>query len=440
LSGPPRGNLLSDTFNTYTWDPNWGNPSSINGNVLQYDALGRMVENTTSAGIREYLYGPNGSQPLAQMNAQTPVQVQYPLPGGGLAIYKSSNLTYARTDWLGSARLVTNGSQGLVNDSAYAPFGEQYSIDNIGFSSFYDFTGQQQWTVSGSSAALDDFPFRKYHPVQGRWITPAPAGMGAVDITNPQTWNRYAYVGNNPLSNIDPAGLNWDSGACDEFGDCNWDGDCGTGWLCPTIPVIAISCCGTTTTSTTTTTTTTSGQPPPQQPINFPNETLGLPNGFPLRPWGILPALFPSDLPCPAELSSLCAGINPFSNEGPLNTGPGPGAVAASFAQYASLQASNCYNGFHKTTFGKVTQAFSATALLPVATNSYQNRVSLGAEVLGKFSVVAGSNSAGGLVTPLLEQFTARVSTPAFILGTAIDTGVLAICYSGKIFNIFSSF
>ena len=36
---------------------------------------------------------------------------------------------------------------------------------------------------------------------------PDPAGLGAVDPTNPQSWNRYAYVLNNPLSSVDPTGL-----------------------------------------------------------------------------------------------------------------------------------------------------------------------------------------------------------------------------------------
>jgi RHS repeat-associated protein len=141
------------------------------------------------------------------MNGQSVVQVQYPLPGGGLAIYAGSTPSYARPDWLGGSRLMTSSTQTMLHDTAYAPFGEQFSSLNLGIGNLYNFTGQQQWTVSGSSAALDDFPFRKYHPVQGRWITPDPLGIGAVDITNPQTWNRYAYVGNNPLNAVDPLGL-----------------------------------------------------------------------------------------------------------------------------------------------------------------------------------------------------------------------------------------
>src|SRR5581483_10522034 len=42
---------------------------------------------------------------------------------------------------------------------------------------------------------------------QGRWISPDPAGLGAVNPTDPQTWNRYAYVANRPMNSVDPVGL-----------------------------------------------------------------------------------------------------------------------------------------------------------------------------------------------------------------------------------------
>jgi RHS repeat-associated protein len=93
------------------------------------------------------------------------------------------------------------GYSGTVNyDRAYAPFGEPY---NESSTTNRDFTGQTQDTTPG----IYDFLLRQYSPSQGRWQVPDPSGMAAVDITNPQTWNRYAYVANNPLSNVDPLGL-----------------------------------------------------------------------------------------------------------------------------------------------------------------------------------------------------------------------------------------
>jgi RHS repeat-associated protein len=51
------------------------------------------------------------------------------------------------------------------------------------------------------------FPERQYRSSQGRWLSPDPAGLSAVNASNPQSWNRYAYVLNNPLRYSDPLGL-----------------------------------------------------------------------------------------------------------------------------------------------------------------------------------------------------------------------------------------
>lgn len=53
---------------------------------------------------------------------------------------------------------------------------------------------------------LYDAQFREYE-IYGRWPSPDPAGIAAANPANPQSWNRYAYVMNNPLALIDPLGL-----------------------------------------------------------------------------------------------------------------------------------------------------------------------------------------------------------------------------------------
>ncbi|HXM23396.1 MAG TPA: RHS repeat-associated core domain-containing protein [Terriglobales bacterium] len=58
----------------------------------------------------------------------------------------------------------------------------------------------------------DHFGAREYESLHGTWRTPDPAGMAAADLSNPQTWNRYAYVTNNPVTESDPLGL---YGGCD---------------------------------------------------------------------------------------------------------------------------------------------------------------------------------------------------------------------------------
>jgi RHS repeat-associated protein len=84
----------------------------------------------------------------------------------------------------------------------YVPYGE---TEQAGTANRF-FTGNTQDVVNGQTG-IYDFTLREYSAGMGRWLAPDPAGLAAVDITNPQTWNRYAYVANNPLSNIDALGL-----------------------------------------------------------------------------------------------------------------------------------------------------------------------------------------------------------------------------------------
>ncbi len=130
----------------------------------------------------------------------------------------------------------------------------------------------------------------------------------------------------------------------------------------------------------------------------------------------------------------LLAG-GPAANNG-WQQGPDPVAVANSMKQYVKAQTSNCYNGFHQTAGGKAVQSFSALALFPVASNAGDNGLALGAEILGKFSMVGGSNAAGGIVTAGLEWFTANVTTPLFALGTGSDIGALTLCGAGAATSI----
>ncbi len=130
-----------------------------------------------------------------------------PLPGGGTAIYNSSGLNFIRhTDWLGSSRLATTwAAHAVYSKEAYAPFGETYNEAGTADRSF---TGQDQDVVTGSlGTGVYDYLFRKHDPSAGRWLSPDPYGWNAVDITNPQTLNRYAYVANMTMNITDPLGL-----------------------------------------------------------------------------------------------------------------------------------------------------------------------------------------------------------------------------------------
>ena len=207
-----NGNLTADNgTHTYCWDaegnlssllgPSTPCPTTLTATTETYDALNRRVEQLNSGAYTEILYAPSGAK-LALMNGQTVAKMFVSLPGGATAVYAGTSLSYYRhPDWLGSSRVASTTSQAVYYDGSYAPFGESYNESGTTDRSF---TGQNQ---DLGATDLYDFPNREHSAIEGRWVSPDPAGLDAVDPTMPQSWNRYAYVGNNPLGYTDPSGL-----------------------------------------------------------------------------------------------------------------------------------------------------------------------------------------------------------------------------------------
>jgi RHS repeat-associated protein len=115
-----------------------------------------------------------------------------------------------------------------VNEKLFYPFGELWtgaSIPNLGMhQTFAQLPDYDPETDQYNTAN------RHYSP-SGRWMSPDPDNAGATPI-DPQTWNMYAYVRNNPTSFVDPNGTKYcrvvtGKDGKESFGNCVSDRDYG---------------------------------------------------------------------------------------------------------------------------------------------------------------------------------------------------------------------
>ncbi len=119
------------------------------------------------------------------------------------------------TDHLGSPRIITDQYGQVKSRRDFMPFGEDI-FQNVGartaslsYSTSQDdirlkFTGYQK----DSETQLDFAEARMYENRFGRFTAVDPL-LASGNSANPQTFNRYAYVGNSPLVRKDPTGLDW---------------------------------------------------------------------------------------------------------------------------------------------------------------------------------------------------------------------------------------
>jgi RHS repeat-associated protein len=218
------GNLLRDGSACnpcWQYDDNGNLVSSSYGSsaaTYVYDALGRRVEKVSGGITFDFVL--DGSNPLDEYPGSVWPTV-WSRTTGGVFTYANGTTYFNRTDDIGTPRVSTDYTGTVKRTETMGPFGDGFTESYTGL----DFTGFAggAWDQENNG---DHFGAREYAKTQGRWLSPDPAGLAAVDPTNPQTWNRYAYVLNNPVSFTDPTGLVCepfcDGGSMDD--DSGWTG------------------------------------------------------------------------------------------------------------------------------------------------------------------------------------------------------------------------
>ena len=187
---------------TATYVPDATMPGSVWTLRHTYDGEGRRVKtervkpDTTVDTTTVYVYG--GAGELVQEYG----------PAGS-----TTGRTYLTADHLGSTRLVTtaagptpvtaaNANEYVASRHDYLPFGEEIARGaGFGGGPTLKFTSKERDAETG----LDYFGARYMSAAQGRFTSP-DAPFADQNPADPQSWNLFSYVRNNPLRFVDPTG------------------------------------------------------------------------------------------------------------------------------------------------------------------------------------------------------------------------------------------
>ncbi|MGD9588460.1 MAG: RHS repeat-associated core domain-containing protein [Pyrinomonadaceae bacterium] len=128
-----------------------------------------------------------------------------------VASTNDAKVAYLTNDHLGSPRINTDKNGNVTARHDYHPFGEEIATSQRIAELDYEsdtvrkqFTGYERDEETGSDFA----EARYYTNALGRFSSTDPENYGAA-VLDPQTWNGYAYVINNPSNFVDPDGLEY---------------------------------------------------------------------------------------------------------------------------------------------------------------------------------------------------------------------------------------
>jgi RHS repeat-associated protein len=226
------GNLLNDGVHTYAYNGENKIRSIDSQSAYIYDGEGQRVRKLLGENLR-FIYGIQGVLIAEFDGTSGALKKEYIYGANGLTAtieptaINSNGTRYATSDHLGSPRVITNSSAGVVSRHDYMPFGDELGAGVGGRTSGMGFgvsDGLRQKFTSYErdiESSLDYAGARFYSNNQGRFTSIDPLMESAV-TANPQTFNRYSYVTNSPLTLVDPTGM---------FGICPGGGQGGQGGM-----------------------------------------------------------------------------------------------------------------------------------------------------------------------------------------------------------------
>jgi RHS repeat-associated protein len=194
------GNLTNTS--QYVYDPE-NRIQSTSGLIYTYDADGQRVMKANSSGAPTKRYWMSGGNILAEADGAGNLTAEYVFFGGKRLVridLPANTVHYYLSDHLGSTSKIINAAGVVEEESDFTAFGSELTAAQG--TNHYKFTGKER----DSESQLDYFGARYYSNLMGRLVTADPL-MASARTSDPQTWNRYSYVHNNPLTFIDPMGL-----------------------------------------------------------------------------------------------------------------------------------------------------------------------------------------------------------------------------------------
>jgi RHS repeat-associated protein len=124
-----------------------------------------------------------------------------------------AKVSYLTNDHLGSPRILTDQNGQVISRRDFLPFGEEINSGTGGRTTAQGYIGsdsiRQKFTSyeRDQETDLDYARARMYGNSLGRFTSPDPLYIEFRRLPFPQAWNLYAYTRNNPLTFIDPDGL-----------------------------------------------------------------------------------------------------------------------------------------------------------------------------------------------------------------------------------------